>query len=129
MTIAKDFSEFFEQVSPLTDFNEIVRQDSFQEIPDSSIVIIADIQGSTQAISEGRYKDVNTLGAACIAAAKYVAGETSISYIFGGDGATIIIPPSLEDSMRKTLSEIILMAEEDFNITLRVGLVPVKPLF
>lgn len=100
----------------------------YKEIPENWSILIADIKGSTKAIENGRYKDVNTLGAACIAAARNVVAPRDLAYIFGGDGATLLLSPDLVENVSMSLREAILMAEDDFGMELRVGLVPISKL-
>ena len=47
------------------------------------------MRDSTRAIAEGRYKDVNMIGAACINAVLNISRKKSVPYVFGGDGATL----------------------------------------
>lgn len=106
--------------------------EAFVPVPDDWYVVLADIRGSTRAITEGRYKDVNMLGAACITAACNAAAEFApdldIAYIFGGDGATMFIPASLLPSIRSALMGAANLAKREFSFDLRIGAVAVREL-
>lgn len=117
--------DFFAKLPPFTSFSEVVRPERFARVPGDWIVVITDVQGSTKAIEAGRYKDVNALGVATIVAALNAAGEIEVPYVFGGDGATLVIPPSIRDSVGRALAGVRSLAQSRFDLALRVGFVPV----
>ena len=91
-------------------------------------VAITDVVGSTKAIEEGRYKDVNAIGVASIVGVRNAVEGISIPFIFGGDGATLLVPGEDVDRVRKALSGLKVLANDAFSLQLRAGLVPVKDL-
>ena len=52
--------------------------------------------------SAGRYKDVNLIGAACITATLNATRGLDLPYVFGGDGATVLIPPERREAWSRT---------------------------
>lgn len=125
----KNTSEsFYGSLSPLTDFQSIVDIENYVKMPDDWYVAITDVAGSTSAIENGRYKEVNTVGASSIIAILNLNRNLSLPFVFGGDGAVVCIPPSLYKKARKTLAGIKKMAKEGFGFELRIGLVPVKDI-
>lgn len=116
---------FYADLPVLDDFLDITEAENFQPVPDEWYIAITDIVGSTRAIESGRYKDVNLLGACSIAAVLNIARNLAIPFAFGGDGATILIPPSLFVAARQALLATRQRAKQDFNLDLRVGAVPV----
>jgi hypothetical protein len=58
---------FFEQIKGFSDFSRIVDAENYFEAPNDWSVVLTDVKGSTKAIEQGRYREVNTLGAASIA--------------------------------------------------------------
>ena len=54
---------FYSELTPFYDFAEFVDLNAYEPLPEDWIVMIADVQGSTRAIEEGHYKDVNLVGA------------------------------------------------------------------
>ncbi len=79
---------FFHELEHFSDFNDLTKDEHFVKAPSDWKVIVADIKESTKAIEAGRYKDVNTLGAACIVAAQNAMNKADFPYVFGGDGAS-----------------------------------------
>jgi hypothetical protein len=52
---------------------------------------LADIVNSTQAVVQGRYKAVNTVGAAVLAAVSNALPGVAYPFVFGGDGASLVV--------------------------------------
>ncbi len=123
---------FYTDLPPFEEFDRVADPEAFVPVPDDWYVVLADIRGSTQAIAEGRYKDVNMLGAACITAACNAASdaapELDIAYIFGGDGASLFIPASLLAPIRTALLGAEVLARREFGFELRIGAVAVRDL-
>ncbi|MEG4997979.1 DUF3095 domain-containing protein [Microcoleus sp. B4-D4] len=120
-------SENFYSALPLLDnFLKITDLGNFVDVPDDWYIVVTDIRGSTKAIEAGKYKEVNLLGACSIAAVLNVAGKIEIPFIFGGDGASLLMGPSLLPAAQKALLATQQMAKTEFDMDLRVGAVPVK---
>ncbi len=120
--------EFYTSLPILNNFRSISDINNFKTMPDSWFVAMTDVEGSTKAIEAGRYKDVNTIGASSIIAILNLTKSFSLPFIFGGDGATICIPPSLLKKTRKALVGIKQMAKQEFGMNLRVGVIPVEDI-
>lgn len=84
--------------------------------------------GSTEAIEAGRYKEVNALGAATIIAAANAAGSDAIAFVFGGDGATLVLPPAVCPAVGAALGALGLRARDAQGLTLRTGCIRVAEL-
>ncbi|OMH33292.1 DUF3095 domain-containing protein [Motiliproteus sp. MSK22-1] len=110
------------------DFSEVTDRRHYHQLPDDWLVVIADIRGSTPAIAAGRYKDVNMMGAACITAVINIRGNWQIPYVFGGDGATMAVPPDLSDAACKALAGVRSIARQRFSLDLLIGMVPVRAI-
>jgi hypothetical protein len=54
-----------------------------------------------------------------------VAGDAQLPFIFGGDGATLLVPPELLATARAALAGVRTMARREFALDLRVGVVSV----
>ncbi|NER19720.1 MAG: DUF3095 domain-containing protein [Symploca sp. SIO1C2] len=117
---------FYTELPTLASFLDITDSDKFQSAPRDWYIVITDIVGSTQAIESGRYKDVNLLGASSIVAVLNIAGNLEIPFIFGGDGASLLIPPSLFAKTRLALLATSQWAKTEFKMDLRIGAVPVS---
>lgn len=119
---------FFTRIEAFDDFAEIANIDNYQTAPDDWHVVISDVEGSTRAIAEGRYKEVNMIGAACINAVLNITDSGEIPYVFGGDGATMLVPAHRLADCEQALLAVRRLAESDFTLSLRVGVVPVASI-
>ncbi len=121
--------EFYRNLKSFSDFSGITDNSHFHPVPDSWNVVLTDIKGSTKAIQAGRYKEVNMLGAACITCVANALGHTEFPFVFGGDGATMLIPDRDLDLVSQELLNLKALSEKDFGLELRLGLVPVSSLY
>lgn len=117
---------FYAELRVLGKFLDLADPDNYTSVPNDWYALITDIAGSTKAIEAGRYKEVNLLGASSIIAVLNVAGHLEIPFVFGGDGATILVPPSILPQARQALLAIRKLAQVSFAMDLRVGIVPVE---
>jgi hypothetical protein len=123
-----DEPTFYAGLEPFTEFTEVADPARYVAAPDGWLVVLADIKGSTEAARAGRYKDVNLVGAACITATLNVTRDLDLPYAFGGDGATVLIPPEVREVVADALRRTRRLAGNGFGLELRVGLVAVQEL-
>lgn len=116
--------DFYSNLKPFDQFNGICNLENYTTLPDDWLVVITDIKGSTRAIQQGKYRDVNALGVASIVAILNAVKPVSIPFVFGGDGASLCVPQSYIEKLKKALLATQLMAEESFSLSLRCGIVP-----
>ena len=76
----------------------------------------------------GRYKDVNLVGAATIAAVRNVLGNLNFPFVFGGDGASFAVPNDQMPEITEAMSGLSTMSIENFGLELRIGAVDMKTL-
>lgn len=114
---------FYEQLTSFRRFEDFVDDRHFSLLPEDWSVVITDVKGSTKAIGEGRYKEVNTIGAAAIVAVKRALGGRDFPYVFGGDGATILVPNHHVASVTQGLLGLKALARSNYGLELRVGIV------
>lgn len=119
---------FYAALSVLPDFRSIGEADIYTPAPADWLVVVCDVIGSTEAVAAGKYKSVNMIGAACIMAVLNISGDTAIPYEFGGDGATLLIPPELAEPAAKALCALRSTARDVFGLGLRVGAVPLQEI-
>jgi hypothetical protein len=124
-----NIDDFYANIKAQDAFKSITNSDNFTDVPKEWIVIVSDIKGSTKAIDAGRYKEVNFVGAMAIIALLNLVKEVEIPFIFGGDGATILIPPRFKDSAIEVLLATQDHAKKAFDIELRVGMIEVDTLY
>jgi len=119
---------FYADIDSFDEFADIANIENYEIAPDDWHVIISDVKGSTRAIQQGRYKQVNMVGAACINAVLNITGKGLIPYVFGGDGATLMVPTQNLDTCKQALLGIRQLAESKFGLSLRVGVVAVAAI-
>lgn len=120
--------EFYKNLNPIGRFFDVSDFSKYIPAPNDWYVIITDIKGSTAAVAEGKYKEVNAVGAASIIAVLNIAKDVDIPFVFGGDGATMLIPPSLVEPAKGALVAARKLAKDYFKMDLRVGLVPISDI-
>ena len=123
-----DSEKFYADLPVLENFADITYSDNFHIIPHDWTVIITDIIESTQAIALGRYKDINLLGACSIIVLLNIVGDLEIPFVFGGDGACILIPKKFVTEATEALIAVQKLAQEEFDLVLRVGIVPIAAI-
>ena len=114
---------------PVTEnFLDISDPRIYKPLPDDWHVAVTDVRDSTGAIERGMYKEVNLMGASSIMALQNLTGSFSLPFVFGGDGATVCLQPSLVEKARTTLLATRKMAREIYGLDFRVGIVPVADI-
>ncbi|MDX1353051.1 MAG: DUF3095 domain-containing protein [Thiomicrorhabdus sp.] len=121
-------ARFEQELLVLSQLEESLRPEVYQPLPDDWWIVIADVKGSTQAIEEGRYRDINAIGGSAIAAVLNALKPLKVPYVFGGDGATFCIPPDSLLQVKQALKGCQELANDALKLELRVGLVPVNRL-
>ena len=114
---------------PLADIpvsHVVAEEHLFEPVPSDWHVIITDIKSSTKGVQEGKHQIINLVATGSIIAAINLAkaAKISIPFFFGGDGATLLIPSFLLDSVMKALIEHQQKTAKNFDLDLRVGQVP-----
>ena len=118
--------QFYSTLPVHTEFAAVSDLANYVSLPDDWSILAADVQDSTGAIKAGQYKGVNITGVSVITSIKNIAKPLELPYIFGGDGTTLCIPPALLQQSKEALLATRLMAETQFHLRLRVGVVPVR---
>lgn len=118
-------TDFFNDLPKVTEFIGVIDDSNFHPAPDNWIIVVADIRSSTQAIAEGRYKDVNMIGGAVICAIQNATNHRDWPFVFGGDGATLLVESSVLPEVEAALVRTRSLAMDDFNLDLRIGFVPI----
>src|SRR5882672_3662054 len=117
---------FYAELPVITDFSAVTRAESYAPLPDDWHVALCDVSNSTLAVQAGKYKNVNTLGAAAITAVLNVAGDLDIPFSFEGDGCVLCVPPRMLDDTRAALAKTQKIGRDAFGLGLRIATVPVK---
>jgi hypothetical protein len=119
---------FYEELPGFDDFARITEASQYRLLPEDWHVAIADVERSTAAIGAGLYKQVNVVGAASIVAVLNAIKPLRVPFVFGGDGATLCVPDSVVGPVREALRATKRLAQEEFHLALRVGIVPVPEI-
>ncbi len=110
-------------------FEDVADFTRYADVPKDWYLFVSDIRGSTKATEEGRYKDVNIVGASAVMAVLNAIKPHEIFYVFGGDGATFLSPPELVPNIQQALLGAKQLAKNNFGFELRIGMVPVWHLY
>ena len=117
--------EFYDQLPRANAFKDLTNAQNYTRLPDDWLVGTSDIVGSTAAIAKGKYKTVNMIGAAVISAQMNGAKGQSLPFVFGGDGAAFACPKEHQQTAADALAAVQVWANDEFEMTLRVGMVSV----
>ncbi len=116
---------FYADLPVMTDFGAVTRAGSYAPLPEDWHVALCDVRNSTAAVEAGKYKNVNTVGAAAITAVLNAAGGLDVPFSFEGDGCVLCVPPRLLDDTRAALAKTQEIARDGFGLELRIATVPV----
>lgn len=119
-------ADFYARLPTVSEFDRLVDGDVYAPVPGDWTVILTDVAGSTEAVQAGRYRDVNYVGAASIAAVLNASGRADLPFVFGGDGATLVVPPEHREAALRGLAALQVHASERLGLPLRVGAVPLR---
>lgn len=117
---------FYESLPSLKRFEDTSDPINYHPLPDDWFIAITDVRNSTIAIENGRYKEVNAMGAISIMGVLNITGSYNFPFIFGGDGATIAIPGSIKNEVLNSLRGVQILAKTEFDLDIRAGLIPVS---
>ena len=120
--------EFYEKLVGFKDFSTSMDLSLYEKIPDDWYVVVTDVKGSTLAIEEGRYKEVNAMAVASIVAIINSLKPLKVPFVFGGDGASALLPSSVIQKVKPALVAAQNLSKEKFNLELRIGLVPITKI-
>lgn len=132
MTSKSDLFFYSELVEYRQSISKVLKKETlFSDTPDDWHVVITDIKDSTKAIESGKHEAVNLIATGSIIAVLNIAHEakTSIPFFFGGDGATLIIPPQILEESLNALKEHQVNSFKNFDLFLRVGSMPVSKVY
>lgn len=109
----------------------IGNEELFMDVPGDWHVVVTDIKKSTQALQNGLHQVVNLVATGSIIAVLNIARKADITvpFFFGGDGATLIIPPSFLEATMTGLRKHSENTFQSFQLELRVGHVPVRDIY
>ncbi len=116
---------FYADTPSFGSFGSIVDPSIYRPLPDDWWLGLSDVVRSTEAIANGRYKVVNTAGAAVITAVMNALPGVKFPFVFGGDGASFAVPDQHVPAARAALATTAAFVRDDLDLGLRVAMVPV----
>ncbi|MEH2512546.1 hypothetical protein V1291_003900 [Nitrobacteraceae bacterium AZCC 1564] len=130
MTVDQEVQDdnFYRALVPFDAFDEVMRRDRYRPVPDDWIIAVTDVSHSTEAIEQGRYREVNTAGAAVLAAVSNALPDLQFPFTFGGDGASFAAPGAYSTIIQDTLAKTAAWAEDVFGLTLRIAIIPIADI-
>jgi hypothetical protein len=115
-------------IPAITRFSDVFNDDFYYYPPDDWYLVMTDVVNSTEAIAEGRYKEVNTAGSLGAMAISNLTRDMQFPFLFGGDGMTYLLPGGLMDRVRDVLIDTRDLVRRVFSLELRLGIIPVSEL-
>jgi hypothetical protein len=119
---------FYQALVPFDSFDDVVRRDRYRALPNDWIIAVTDVSHSTEAIEQGRYREVNTAGAAALAAVSNALPDLQFPSTFGGDGASFAAPGAFSSIIKDTLAKTAAWAEDVLGLTLRIAVIPIADI-
>jgi hypothetical protein len=120
--------DFYSELPSFSDFSMVGVLDEYRPVPDDWVVLAADIVRSTDAVAEGRYKEVNMVGASVIAAVLNRVGRDRAPFVFGGDGAMLVVPAQDVQAACDALAGVVDLSRQVMELELRAAAIPVSYL-
>ncbi len=120
---------FFTDLKSFSEIDEICNGLNYVAVPEDWVLVLTDVMSSTKAIEDGRYKEVNIAGVSSIISTKNALGDFDFPYVFGGDGATFLIPKKFVQLAKAALSFTRQTVKDQFDLRLRVGFVDVSEIY
>lgn len=120
---------FYKDLKSTDNFKTLADPGLYTQLPDDWCLAVSDVRDSTNQIKDGRYKDVNLIGASIIAAICNSVKETELPFSFGGDGAVIAFPGKYRKQAERISKGCRKHARENFNLNLAAGVIPVSELY
>ena len=119
---------FFAGLPGLTAFADALDGARYAAVPDSWVLGLADVVTSTEAIESGRYKVVNTAGAAVISAVSNALGSLDFPFVFGGDGASFAVGPDAAGRAVDALAATVAWVGSELGLRMRGAAVEVSAI-
>ncbi|WP_152047294.1 DUF3095 domain-containing protein [Aureimonas psammosilenae] len=120
--------DFYADLPPVEHFLHLAGIEHYRPVPDDTVLFLGDVVGSTDAIAEGRYKEVNVAAAAIVAAIGNALSPRRVAFSFGGDGAAFILPADLAEAGRSALAGVVRWVGATMDLDLRAASIPVAEI-
>ena len=105
----------------------------FVSVPADWVLVVLDIEKSTQAVRYKMHRDINRIAAESIMVVlneiKSLNQKIEIPFFFGGDGASFIIPKVFLQQIRLVLDDFRYHIFTDYFLNLRIGFVHMEEIY
>lgn len=128
MKATQNSQNFYQSLPNFNDPADLLSAHHYTAVPNDWWAVLTDVKGSTEAIQSGRYKDVNTVGVCGIISVQNALQDREFPFVFGGDGASLLVHESDLDAALRALSHTRQIAKDQFQFELRIAAVPVHEL-
>src|SRR4051794_32670451 len=124
-TVEPPALDFYATVPVFEGFDQVMDPELYRPLPDDWVLGLTDVVSSTEAIAAGRYKAVNTAGAAVISAVSNALGHRQFPFVFGGDGASFAVPAADAARAHDAAAATATWTQGDLGLELRAAMIPV----
>ena len=121
--------DFYLNLTQMDSLYSIANDEFYENVPQDWFVVVSDVIGSTKAIEEGKYKEVNMVGALSIISILNIAKNLDIPFVFGGDGSFLLIPKSIYKQSAQALLAVKKIAMDSYSLNLRVGIISIEEVY
>ena len=125
---ASPSQSFFAKLPIISDEAQALDRNVYHPAPDDWFLIATDVRNSTGAVAGGMHKTVNFVAASTIAALKNACDPIPLPFLFGGDGASIMVPGGWGDEARRILARLRGLIKRQFGLDLAAGCVSVADI-
>lgn len=105
----------------------------FSNVPRNWVIVLTDIENSTDAVDKGYHNDVNLSATGSIVTVlntlKEIDNKIRVPYFFGGDGSTFIVPNKVLQPLLVALNNYSLHIKKTHQLNLRVGHLQVEKVY
>lgn len=106
---------------------------NFSVVPEDWVLIVMDIEKSTQAVRYKMHRDINRIATESIMATlnemKLLNPDIAIPFFYGGDGASLLIPGAYLQQIRLMLDDFRYHIYTNYFLNLRVGFLAIKDIY
>ena len=120
---------FYANLESIANINDILNENKYQDIPNTWSIIVTDIRNSTIAIKEGKYKNINLIGAMSIIGILNINKKLDLPFVFGGDGSFVLIPNTMITQVQQALLHMQRLSKEKYSLDLRIGIIPIIDIY
>ena len=112
---------FYQKLEAFHQFELLTDSGYYKKLPDDWLVGVADIQNSTELLTQGNYRIVNIVGVSAIVGMLNHHTSDEIPFVFGGDGCLIAVPKTSKNILTAVLKATAYRAKKQFGVHLRTA--------